>query len=240
MAEEPIALIFQDQQKLVKGFTEYFMKLINQKNEVFHVALSGGSTPKVWFDYLATHHQKDIPWEKIHLYWGDERCVPPEHSESNYGMTKMHLLDKITIPDKNIHRIWGEIEPKEAAAHYEKELIKNLGRIPVFDLIILGMGDDGHTASIFPHEIKLWDSDACCLAATHPTSGQHRVSITGKVINNASTVAFLVTGKDKEERVAEIFNQEPNAAYYPASLVNPENGTLHWFLDQAAANLLES
>jgi 6-phosphogluconolactonase len=240
MAEEPVALIFQDQLKLVKGFTEYFMKLINQKSGSFHVALSGGSTPKIWFDYLAKNHTSDIPWEKVHLYWGDERCVPPDDPESNFGMTKKHLLDKITIPDKNIHRIQGELKPKEAATLFEKELMKNIGENPVFDLIILGMGDDGHTASVFPHEIKLWDSAALCIVATHPTSGQNRISISGKVINNASALAFLVTGKNKEERVVEIFNQEPNAAYYPASLVKPENGLLHWFLDREAANLLES
>ena len=102
------------------------------------------------------------------------------------------------------------------------------------------MGDDGHTASIFPHEINLWDSEKLCVVATHPTSGQKRVSFTGKLINSASAIAFLVTGENKSERVKEIFDQEPNSVYYPASLVNPENGTLHWFLDKEAANLIET
>jgi 6-phosphogluconolactonase len=240
MEEEPVALIFQDQPKLVKGFTEYFIRLINQKNEFFHLALSGGSTPKVWFDYLSKNHSNDIPWEKVQVYWGDERCVPPNDPDSNYGMTKKHLLDFISIPEKNIHRIMGELEPREAATLYGKALINNMGENPVFDLLILGMGDDGHTASIFPHEIKLWDSDQLCVVATHPISGQKRVSLTGRVINSASKVAFLVTGKNKEERIAEIFNQEAHATYYPASLVKPVNGTLRWFLDREAANLLES
>jgi 6-phosphogluconolactonase len=242
MQTEPVALVFQNNESLVKGFTEYFTKLVSQKKGPFSIALSGGSTPGIWFEYLAKNHKEDIPWENVHFYWGDERCVPPDHEESNYGMTRKHLLDKVPIPGKNVHRIHGEIEPAEAATFYEQELINNLHTddCPVFDLIILGMGDDGHTASIFPHEIKLWDSEKIYVVATHPVSGQKRVSLTGRVINAAAAVAFLVTGKNKEERVREIIGQEPNAAYYPASLVNPANGTLHWFLDKEAANLLDA
>ncbi len=240
MEAEPVALVFENKDHLVKGLTEYFIKLLNQKKDTFSIALSGGSTPKIWFDYLAKNHGQDIPWEKIHLYWGDERCVPPDDVESNYGMTKKHLLDKISIPDQNIHRIKGELNPDKAAEEYQKQLNGNLGSNPVFDLIILGMGDDGHTASIFPHEIKLWNSDNFCVVATHPLSGQKRVSFTGKLINRASAVAFLVTGENKSERVKEIFDQEPNAVYYPASLVSPINGTLNWFLDKEAAKLIET
>jgi len=240
MQAEPVALVFEQKDFLVKGFTEYFIKLVKQKHGDFSVALSGGSTPKIWFEYLAKNHTADIPWDSIHLYWGDERCVPPDDPESNYGMTKKHLLDQISIPEENIHRIPGELDPAQAADDYEKAMNDNLGEKPIFDLIILGMGNDGHTASIFPHEIKLWDSDRLCVVATHPISGQKRVSFTGKVINTASAVAFLVTGNDKEERVKEIIDQEPNSAYYPANLVNPIDGTLHWFLDKEAAKLLES
>ncbi len=240
MEAEPVALVFENKDHLVKGLTEYLIKLLNQNKDSFSIALSGGSTPKIWFDYLAKYHNDEIPWKKIHLFWGDERCVPPDDEESNYGMTKKHLLDKISIPEQNIHRIKGELNPEKAAEEYQTELNENLGINPVFDLIILGMGDDGHTASIFSHEIKLWDSEKLCVVATHPVSGQKRVSFTGKLINTASAIAFLVTGGNKSERVKEIFDQEPNAVYYPASLVNPENGTLHWFLDKEAANLIEA
>ena len=239
MPTEPIALIFENKDHLVRGFTEYFLKLIHGNKDKINVALSGGSTPKIWFDYLAQNHQNDLTWENIHFYWGDERCVPPDDLESNYGMTKMHLLDRVPVPGKNIHRIQGELLPEKASDLYEKDLKQNMGEIPVFDLLILGVGDDGHTASIFPHEINLWNSDRLCVVATHPLSGQKRVSLTGKVINAANAVAFLVTGKNKEERIREIINQEPNAVYYPASLVRPENGTLHWFLDKDAANQLD-
>lgn len=239
--EEPIALIFDDKGKLVKGFTEYFVKLLNEKKGSFSVALSGGSTPKIWFEYLSENHKNDIDWNRVHFYWGDERCVAPDDKDSNYAMTKSHLLDHIEIPQGNIHRIMGELEPEEASLLYAKELSDHLNsnNIPVFDLIILGMGDDGHTASIFPHQIDLWDSDEFCVVATHPISGQHRVSITGNVINHAKSVAFLVTGENKTERVKEIIDEEPNASYYPASLVKPIEGTLHWFLDASAAKLLD-
>lgn len=238
--EEPVALVFHDKKSLAKGFTEFFIKLVDQKTGVFNIALSGGSTPKIWFDYLAENHLNDLPWKRIHFYWGDERCVPPDSEESNFGMTKAHLLNKIEVPEKNIHRIEGELKPEEAAAKYEDLLEENMGVNPVFDLILLGMGDDGHTASIFPHQIDLWDSKRLCVVAQHPVSGQYRVSLSGKVINNAAAVAFLVTGDDKAERLWEIFENASTSVYYPASLVQPSNGSLHWFLDQEAAHLLET
>ncbi len=240
--EEPIALIFEDQRRLVKGFTEFFVKLLEKDESIFNVALSGGSTPKIWFDYLAKNDSDHIEWSRIRFFWGDERCVPPEDSDSNFGMAKQHLLDHIDIPAENIHRIQGERKPADAALHYSKELTKNLRheKTPVFDLVILGIGDDGHTASIFPHQIELWNADDNCVVATHPISGQERVSITGKIINSAKAVAFLVTGDSKAERVKEIIEEEPHSAYYPASLVRPATGTLHWFLDTEAAKLLNN
>lgn len=240
--EEPIALIFEDQLRLVKGFTEFFTKLLEKDESIFNVALSGGSTPKIWFDYLAKNASNPIEWSRIRLFWGDERCVPPDNSDSNFGMAKKHLLDHIDIPAENIHRIHGERKPADAALHYSKELTENLQheKTPVFDLVILGIGDDGHTASIFPHQIELWSADDNCVVATHPISGQERVSITGKIINSAKAVAFLVTGDSKAERVKEIIEEEPHSAYYPASLVRPKTGTLHWFLDTEAAKLLNN
>lgn len=235
MKTEPVALIFEDKNKLVYGFTEFFLKLVSSSNTDVHIALSGGNTPKSWFDHLANNHKNDIAWNKIHLYWGDERCVPPEHPESNFGMTKHHLLDLISIPERNIHRIRGEHEPGAEAKRYEAEIISNLGENPVFNLIILGMGDDGHTASIFPHEIALWNSPALTAIATHPATGQNRISLTGNVINNAASVAFLVSGQSKWEKVRDIILQKPGSDNYPAGLVNLENGSLYWFLDKDAA-----
>ncbi len=238
--EEPVIFIFKNKEKLVKGFSEHFMSLTKEKQGKFHVALSGGSTPKTWFEDLAEFHRHDIDWNSVHLYWGDERCVPPDDQDSNYGMTKTHLLDFIDIPKVNIHRIRGEEIPGNAAVEYEQELMKSINTypLPIFDLVILGMGEDGHTASIFPYEKVLWNSDKLCVVATHPVTGQFRVSITGQVINHAKSVAFLVTGKNKAGKVKEIIYKETVSADYPASMVSPEHGSLYWFLDREAAEFI--
>ena len=204
----------------------------------FHVALSGGSTPKIVFDVLAENFSDKVDWNKVHFYWGDERCVPPSDDESNYKMTVEHLFSKIELPKENIHRILGEKDPKGEALRYANLLEINLDRVegvPQFDLVILGMGDDGHTASIFPHEIELWDAEDHCVVATHPDSGQKRVSINGKVINTAKEVAFLVTGASKSEKVKAVVEKTEGSEAYPASLVNPASGNLVWFLDEEAA-----
>ncbi len=229
--------IYQTKQLVAESFSLFFKELVTTK-ETFHVALSGGSTPKIVFDYLATHFAEDIDWSKIFFYWGDERCVPPTDSESNYKMTLEYLLSKISIPKENIFRIFGENNPKEEAKRYGNILDEKLPikkGVPKFDLVILGMGDDGHTASIFPHEIKLWDSKASCEVATHPYSGQKRVTITGAIINNADVVSFLVTGSSKAEKTKEIIKEIGDYKSYPATLVNPTSGELIWFLDDEAA-----
>lgn len=227
--------VYKDKHVVAKEFSEFLAERI-AANKNYSVALSGGSTPKIVFDYLAEHF-KDLTWSNVHFYWGDERCVPPADADSNYKMTVDHLLSKISIPEENIHRVLGENDPKVEAKRYDQLLVDNLKSsegVPQFDLVILGMGSDGHTASIFPHEIKLWDSESNCEVAIHPDSGQRRVSLTGKVINNAKEVAFLVTGTDKKEKITEIFSESESSKQYPASLVAPSSGKLFWFLDEAA------
>lgn len=222
--------------EVAKRFSGYLEEHI-KNNSSFHIALSGGSTPKEIFDYMAVH-ARDTDWSKVHLYWGDERCVPPTDPESNYKMTVDHLLSKIDLPEKNIHRILGEYSPESEAIRYGKVLeaqLPQVNGVPQFDLVILGMGDDGHTASIFPHQIGLWHSEANCEVAIHPESGQRRITITGKIINNAKTVAFLVTGKSKAEKVKCIIDKEEGHEIYPASLVAPVSENLIWFLDAEAA-----
>ncbi len=224
-----------------KELANYFGKLIYEKSEQqqhLNIALSGGSTPKAIFDILAENYKHKIDWSKIFLFWGDERCVPPDDDESNYKMTKEHLLDKVPIPQKNIFRVLGELSSEEATEDYIGTLTHNLpctnDQTPIFDLLILGMGDDGHTASIFPYEIVLWNNKKVCVTATHPKTGQKRVSLTGKTINSAKEIFFLVTGDKKAEKVDEIINKKKNYTQYPASLVkNPV-----WLLDKSAASLL--
>ncbi len=203
------------------------------------ISLSGGSTPKIWFDLLSKDYAQGLPWEELRFFWGDERCVPPEHPESNYGMTRKHLLDHVPVPGNHIFRIRGEAPPQEEARRYSEVLREHLPAqkgIPCFDLVILGMGDDGHTASIFPHEMALWDVAEPCVVATHPLTGQKRISITGQVINHARQVVFLVTGADKASRLRQIQKKLPGYETLPASRVAPKSGRLLWMLDEAAAS----
>ena len=234
-------LIYQTKEEVAKNFAAYFQKFVAERS-IAHIALSGGSTPKIVFEELASNYSEEISWGRIHLYWGDERCVPPTDAESNYKMTKDFLLSKIAIPEQNIHRIKGENEPGEEAKAYSLLLEENLPVVhgtPQFDLVILGLGDDGHTASIFPHQIELWNSQEHCVVAEHPETGQKRVSITGPLINRAVEVAYLVTGQGKAAKVEEIINKTGDYKEYPGSLVAPLSGNLNWFLDEAAAGWLK-
>ncbi len=232
--------IYTTKEEVARNFAEYFDNWISDKEET-HIALSGGSTPKIVFDELSNTKKYSINWSKVHLYWGDERCVPPTNEQSNYKMTLEHLLENIDIPSKNIHRILGENDPNKEAVRYGGELLENIPlakNVPVLDMTILGMGEDGHTASIFPHEIDLWHSKNTCEVATHPDSGQKRITITGKVINHSKEVIFLVTGEGKKEKVADIVHKNGEHEKYPASLVAPVSGNLIWFLDADAASIL--
>lgn len=229
--------IYQTTEELNRSFTEWLKKIVTKKEKVT-IALSGGSTPKSLFDYWATLPAQEIDWTKIKFFWGDERCVPPTHAESNYKMTKEHLFDFVQVPPENIYRIIGENDPASEAKRYGETLkheLATVNGIPSFDIMMLGMGDDGHTASIFPHQIDLWHSGDLCVTATHPVSGQIRVSVSGKVINAARNVVFLVTGENKADKVEEIINHPEQAAKkYPAALVQPDSGNLLWLLDEQA------
>ena len=195
--------------------------------------------PKGIFEYLAAHHQNTIGWHKVKFFWGDERCVPPTDSESNYKMAYESLLSRLQIPASNIFRIRGENDPQNEATEYSEIVKKQLpqtNKIPKFDLIMLGLGEDGHTASIFPNQKSLLESEKIYASAVHPETGQKRITLTGKVINNASTIVFIVTGNNKAKVVDEIINQKDNYKNYPASFILPHNGELYWLLDKSAAS----
>ena len=229
--------IYPSRLEVAQRFSEFFSGIIRSQKEV-HIALSGGSTPMVVFEELATNYRERIPWARVHLYWGDERCVPPVDRDSNYGMCAEHLLSHIDIPAENIHRIKGEDKPEPEAERYATLLNDRLPkkyRLPRFDLLILGLGEDGHTASVFPHEMGLWDSRNYCEVATHPLTGQNRITLSGKIINNSANIAFLVTGAGKAEKVKEILQQKGDYKNFPASRVSPRSGKLFWFLDKEAA-----
>jgi 6-phosphogluconolactonase len=226
--------IFYSKEQLARFFGDYLATL-TRLNQQVNMALSGGSTPEIIFDVLSQEYQNTIDWDKIRFFWGDERCVPPDHDESNYNMTRQHLFDHLPIPETNIFRVKGELSPQEALADY-RDVIKNEvpreNDIPVFDVVMLGMGVDGHTASVFPHQIFLWNSDQLCELGTHPDLGQKRITLTGQVINNAREIVFLVTGKNKAPKVDDILNKREGYDKYPASLADRDKSI--WLLDQEA------
>ncbi len=240
MTNSRIKYVYETPQQVAEAFADVLAERISS-TEHFHLALSGGSTPKLLFKLLAAHYKARIEWGKLHLYWGDERCVPPDHEESNYKMTHELLLKHVHIPLQQIHRIQGEADPVKEAVRYGQlihERVPMGTSIPRFDMIMLGMGGDGHTASIFPNQMELLHSDNICEVATHPDSGQQRVSLTGNVINHAQEIAFLVTGAGKADRLYDIWHQEPSESPYPAAHIQSIEGRTVWYLDQAAAERL--
>jgi len=207
----------------------------------FAVALSGGETPRALYRLLARQQfSQKIPWRRLQLYWGDERCVPPDDAASNYGMAREAFLKHVPIADAGVHRVRGEEGPDAAALAYEKELraLAALERprseLPVFDLVLLGLGGDGHTASLFPHGDALAVEERFAVATQAP-DGAPRVTVTYPVINAARRVWFLVSGAAKAGMVAEVLEglRVPDAV--PAQGVRPVHGQLTWFLDEAAA-----
>ena len=198
--------IADDAQQIAKDFAKHLQARVSEQ-EHFTIALSGGSTPAVLFRLLAAEYKDKMDWNRIHFFWGDERCVPPEDEQSNFKMANDLLLSKVAIAENQIHRVRGEDVPEVEASRYSEEIrsvvaIEN--ELPAFDLIILGMGSDGHTASIFPHQMELLHETRICAVAEHPESKQKRVTFTGRLINNAKEIAFLVTGDSKKDKVEAI------------------------------------
>jgi 6-phosphogluconolactonase len=182
-----------------------------------------------------------MDWQRLHFFWVDERCVAPDNPESNYGNTKKTLFDKVNLPEANIHRIRGEHNPEDEALRYAAEIGKHVplvDGIPQFDILLLGMGDDGHTASIFPPSIALFNSHARVVATKNPYNGQNRITLTGLLINHAAQIRFLVTGAGKARVLYEVFSREPGFEKYPAALVQPTKGKLDWVLDKDAAQFI--
>jgi 6-phosphogluconolactonase len=202
----------------------------------FVIALAGGETPRATYAYLA--HEPflgRIDWSKVVVAWGDERCVPPDDLASNYRMARETLLDRVPIPPAHVLRLEGEREPREAAARYDAALRSLFGDTPRFDLILLGLGDDGHTASLFPGTAALDARDAWAVANYVPKFDVWRLTLTLPVLNAADEVVFLVTGAKKAAVLAEVVNHPGPDSPYPAARVQPARGTLRWLVDAHAA-----
>ncbi len=207
----------------------------------FCVALSGGNTPRGVYAQLAARHARDLSWDKIHIFFGDERCVSPDDPESNYRMARESLLSKIPVPEENVHRIPGELPAAQAAVQYEKD-VRTFFRLPAgawprFDLILLGIGDDGHTASLFPGSAALQEQSRIVVSNWVEKFEAYRITVTYPVLNHANEVVFLVSGKGKAAIVSDIFDSAKQG-FYPAQKVRPENGKLLWLVDKDAAGLL--
>lgn len=207
----------------------------------FTVALSGGSTPKGVYALLGeTEIARQIPWAQVHLFWGDERCVPPTHPESNYRLVEELLLSRISIPARNVHRMPAELPPTEAARAYEQILRDTFGfsaeTLPRFDLVFLGMGTDGPTASLFPGTVGLREEKRLVIAHSVEKLKAWRVTLTPPVFNQAAHIVFLICGADKAVILKEVFHDASQPERLPVQLIHSTHGRLLWLVDQAAAS----
>jgi 6-phosphogluconolactonase len=206
------------------------------------IAISGGSTPKAMFALLADPAQpfaKRVPWDRLDLYWVDERCVPPDHADSNYRMTREALLSKVPLPAESVHRMEGELDPEVAAARYEST-IRNTFKLegaetPTFDLVLLGMGDDGHTASLFPHTAALNEISHIVVPNHVPQKDTWRITLTWPVINQGREVAFLIEGAAKTQVLHDVFLGPYQPETFPSQIIRPASGRLTLLLDSVAA-----
>ena len=228
--------IFETAQQAVEKIAQE-LKAYSEKGTPVHISLSGGSTPKLLFKTLAqAPYANEIQWQNLHFWWGDDRMVPPTDEQSNYGEVQKLLFDHINIPAENIHRIRGEENVETELARFSQELTACVPDL-AFDWIILGMGNDGHTASLFPHQTNFDDPNVAGIAK-HPESGQIRILKTAKLIEKAKRITYLVTGAAKAEILKEIEETPAESLSYPAAKIQAQNGVTEWYLDKDAARLL--
>jgi len=205
------------------------------------VAISGGSTPRRLYTFLGSaEYRPQVDWQRIHFFWVDERCVPKDHEESNFRTVFDTLLSKVPIPDENIHRIRSEEELDKAARDYEEEIREFFkpSQLPIFDLVILGVGEDGHTASLFPGSKALGEKERWVVPVYLEKPKINRITLTLPVLNHAAQILFLVSGRSKAIILSEILEDSHKNDEYPAGLINPVHGTLLWLIDQEAAGQL--
>lgn len=231
---KPEIVVLPDPAAVTREATDRFVALARSALTAqgrFTVALSGGSTPKLLYEQLAT---QPIEWEHVHVFWGDERCVPPDHPDSNYGMAQRALLAHINIPAQNVHRLRGELDPAQAAQQYEDELRAIFGTLPRFDLILLGLGADAHTASLFPGTPALHEQRRWVIAQYVDKLQAQRLTLTPPIINQAANVIFLIAGSDKAAALRSVWHGSPDPDHFPAQIVRPATGHLSWLVDRAA------
>ena len=220
---------------LAELFVSSAKEAIAQRDR-FVVALSGGRTPKAAYELLGQPpFSNALDWSRVVVFFGDERCVPPDDDQSNYKMANEAFLRVVGIPQANVHRVHGEDDPQVAARAYREELIATLGEHPVFDLVLLGMGEDGHTASLFPGTDPREGNDELVRPVYSEAHGQWRITLTPKVINAARKIVFTVEGAAKAKVLAQVREGPKDPLRFPSQIIAPENGTLIWLVDRAAA-----
>ena len=241
-----IVKVCENGQESSRAIAELFaatVQLAVHSRGICHVSLAGGSTPRQAYELFAQEpYCSQLPWQSIHIYWGDERCVPQTHSLSNQEMARQAFLNHVPIPEENIHPIIYEGSPRESAENYEKGLRCALGsQTPQFDFVFLGLGDDGHTASLFPGTDVLKEKTKWVSSVYLQEQNMYRVTLTPAILNQARVIAFFVNGNGKAQILQEILeNKEPvPVAHFPAELIKPMDGELYWILDQDAARLLQ-
>ena len=243
-ASFPDTEIYENPQELAWAAALRFAGLAEQfvaAQGKFTVALSGGSTPKAMLSVLAGKPFADsLPWHSIYFFWGDERCVPPDHADSNFRTATEALLGKVGVPQENLFRIPAEDEDHQSAANRYSAAIQQFFNTdqPQFDLIFLGMGADGHTASLFPGTAALQISDRIAVANFVEKLNAWRITLTAQTINQARNVIFLIAGQDKAAALKEVLEGERQPKTYPSQLIHPTTGSLLWMLDESAAGLL--
>jgi 6-phosphogluconolactonase len=238
---DKVVEIFDDLEALSDAAARLFTSAAThaiETNGRFTVALSGGGTPRRTYELLAEPRFRDqIQWSHVHVFWGDERCVPPDDVRSNARMARIALLDHIPVPDEQVHPALWMDDPRGSAADYEAVLRMCFEKVlPRFDLILLGMGEDGHTASLFPESPALQETQGWVAAVS--SKDPPRITLTYPVLNNASTVAFLVSGSNKADALRKVIEGSAGEEPVPASRVHPTRGTLHFLVDRDAAALL--
>jgi len=239
--------IYDDKHVLSQHAADYIMRIAKDSidlNGRFTIALTGGTTPGEAYSLLGSDPiRSQIDWQRVHIFWGDERCVPHTNSESNFYLAQEVLFDKVAIPNSQIHPMPADQPDRDAASQayvIEMQRVFGINEIPIFDLIHLGMGPEGHTVSLFPHQESLHEKHRLVMPVTVPKPPPDRLTFTPPLLNAAKNVLFTVTGSDKADALHAVLEGENQPDEYPAQIVRPTNGEVVWMLDKAAAQKLQA
>lgn len=244
---KPELLILDDKKALATRAAEEIAHISGEAictHGEFTICLTGGTTVGEVYSLMADRFHLSVDWKAVRFFWGDERCVAPDSPDSNYGLAYKTLLSKLTLQPSQVHRIRGEDEPEAAARSYENTLREafslDQGEWPRFDLVLLGVGDNAHIASLFPHTDAVRESKRLALAVEVDAPQRHRISLSAPVFNNAARVMLIVSGANKAQAIKNILQGPRNPAEYPAQLIDPTDGDVLWLMDKAAASRLSA